>query len=165
MSFTDEMKQIHTDYENEFAQKDEKEVEKTLDEIKSEIRVRVGKGEKKVSNNEFICNSIQCNQPEYVVFSVHSGSNRAEIRWSLTQKMKNKLKSLRALAANDGITITDLFFRPACYIGDDEENWYRPIHKDHGVLYVTMMELSEYPRLQDPEEWRIYVSCGFCYSL
>ncbi len=163
MSFADEMKQVYSDYEYEVTHKDEKEVEEVLKKIKSYIRAQVARGEKLVSEDDSYLFSINQNQPEFFSFSAHKGLTKATIRWSLTQKTKEKLEKLRTAAAKEEITITGFSF--TLYVwGNGDNNRCGRFSEDHGVLYIPKRDLG-YEKIGSLEWWSIHVSCSFRYSL
>ena len=165
MIFIDEMKKLTADYENELSHKDEKEIEKYMIRLKNYIRNRVARGEKVVSQENWLL--FRADYPEYVEIEPRMGLLGATIRWSLTSKAVEKLKSIEAVAAKEGITITGFSFVLGNGHGDDASSYdYNRFYADYGVLRIPKNYCAPYVNtIKNPREWHVYVSISFCFSI
>ena len=96
-------------------------MKKNMIRLKNYIRNRVARGEKVVSQENWFL--FRADYPEYVEIEPRMGLLGATIRWSLTSKAVEKLKSIEAVAAKEGITITGLSFVLGNGHGDDASSY------------------------------------------
>ena len=85
----------------------------------------------------------------------------------MTSKAVEKLKSVEAAAAEEGITITGFYFVLDNGHGDDDSSYdSNRFHADYGVLQISRNYCSPYLKtIENPKEWHVYGSISFCFSI
>lgn len=167
MSFLDDMKKLSQKAEEDAAHRDDREIEQCLTRMKAIIKSRIARGEKVVSQDDWLCFATKRGQSDHVAFSVRMGLVQAVIHWSMTQKLKDKLEALTRAAAREGIEITRYSFILGNGSGDDDRSYDGTrFYEDNGVLQIPRTYCKPYLNtIKDPEEWYLLVDCSFRFSL
>ena len=153
VSFTEEMKKLGEQYDEEFAHKDDKDIESYIAQLKRLIKANISRGEKTIYYDDWFCFST--GKSEDVVFNVHRGLLKTTLKWSLTPKMQDKLEKFRNAAANEGIIISGFSFGLGYGSGDDACSFNDRFYEDHGEMRIGGGE----------RDWHLFVLCSFRFSI